>query len=269
MKHDSKYTEDEHKILSAILYRIQKYQKLLRANTGLCCKLFKYNYHLAKEQQILYHQFRYNALSILLYVKHISNMWKYPEIIDILGWISFDVSRSRNSRFMLYFMRTKIIEKIQIILHHINSIIFEESMITWRNALLIMNKITHQRYLNESTLDRQLNYRTILINDCVQCTNSSCRKGWLQNKHDFKILPAEIDTMKQQKMAQEETKNEIDMIENMTNRYNTKKKTIQNKWYKCKKCKLFYCSRKCQKYDWKHHNHRETCNKLMCLCRKK
>eukprot|EP01083_Nonionella_stella_P012143 34467_1 len=38
------------------------------------------------------------------------------------------------------------------------------------------------------------------------------------------------------------------------------------KWYRCKRCTLvYYCCRKCQKYDWVKFNHRDTCNQLLKL----
>eukprot|EP01083_Nonionella_stella_P135506 412211_1 len=38
----------------------------------------------------------------------------------------------------------------------------------------------------------------------------------------------------------------------------------KNKWYKCAKCRfVFYCSRRCQKRDWK--NHKQKCNQLANL----
>ena len=37
----------------------------------------------------------------------------------------------------------------------------------------------------------------------------------------------------------------------------------RKKWYKCKGCKMvFYCSRKCQKYDWSRLDHKKLCHKL-------
>ena len=35
------------------------------------------------------------------------------------------------------------------------------------------------------------------------------------------------------------------------------------KWYICKKCKkIYYCSRKCQKYDWNRYDHKSYCRQL-------
>eukprot|EP01084_Bolivina_argentea_P197668 338695_1 len=39
-------------------------------------------------------------------------------------------------------------------------------------------------------------------------------------------------------------------------------KKIINKWYLCKGCSVYYCSKKCQKYGWVRFNHKEQCQKL-------
>ena len=42
------------------------------------------------------------------------------------------------------------------------------------------------------------------------------------------------------------------------------KKKTGNKWYRCNQCKIiYYCSRKCQKYDWSKFHHKLLCNKLV------
>ena len=76
IQYDTEYTKYEHNTLSFISYHIPQFQKLLRANPKLYCKLLKYNYYLLKKQQISYPHFMENALNITLYVKHISNIWK-------------------------------------------------------------------------------------------------------------------------------------------------------------------------------------------------
>ena len=39
---------------------------------------------------------------------------------------------------------------------------------------------------------------------------------------------------------------------------------VINKWWKCERCRMvYYCSRKCQKYDWNRHNHKQLCDKFL------
>eukprot|EP01083_Nonionella_stella_P034331 93979_1 len=41
-------------------------------------------------------------------------------------------------------------------------------------------------------------------------------------------------------------------------------KNAKRKWYRCKRCQImYYCSRKCQKYDWSKFDHQTLCNKLV------
>jgi len=113
IEYDAKYSKYEHELLSYMLCYVSKFQKLLRANPKSCFKLFKYNYYLFMEQQILYPEFMLNASYILLYPKHISNIWKDPDIINILRWICCDMPYSNMSRLM-YLVRREIFGNLQI-----------------------------------------------------------------------------------------------------------------------------------------------------------
>ena len=260
IQYDTEYTKYEHKTLSFISYHIAQFQQLLRANPKLYCKLLKYNYYLLRKQQISYPHFMENALNITLYVKHVSNIWKYPDIINILSWVCFDAPFSNKSGLM-YLVRKEIIDNKKIILRYINNIIFQKSMTTWKDALIMIKNLSHEEYLNGSECNEQLlDFGRIAMNSEVCCTNSSCCKAWYRHKYDFRILPIERDMM-----IQNVTQDTI--LENIMCRWNMKKERIQNKWYKCKKCKLLYCSRKCQKFDWKYHNHRRICGIFTYICR--
>ena len=271
IEQDSKLTAKEHKILCCILYHIPQYQKLLRANPRLCCILFKYNYYLLHEQQILYSKFEQNALHILLFVKYITKMWKYPGIIDILSFIFWDKPNSMNlysykSGLMLYLLNKEMSQRKKIFEQEM-SLIFDENMERWRDAFNLTTRIDCSCIqMKRLTYDKQLCICKILMNDLVCCANLSCCKRWCQSKHGFMISPAERDMIRKQK--EEKSKNGVDVFEIILNRWTNARNVnqIQNKWYKCKKCKSFYCSRRCQKYDWKHHDHRVRCNKLFYLC---
>ena len=268
MEQDSKYTKKEHEMLSCILYHIPQFQKLLRANSRLCCVLFKYNYHLLTETQISYSKFEQNALHILLFIKHISNVLKDIDIINILSFIFFDEPNSKNrSGLMLYLLKKEINDKKKIFLEEID-VIFEKNIVTWRDALILIKRVNREQvgYLNRCAYDKQLDICRILVNDLVTCANLSCSKRWYRSKYGFMILPAERDMLIKQNKAQDGSNNGIDVFEIILNRWIIKKEQIQNKWYKCKKCKLFYCSKRCQKYDWKRHNHRRMCNNLLYIC---
>eukprot|EP01083_Nonionella_stella_P141028 433774_1 len=41
--------------------------------------------------------------------------------------------------------------------------------------------------------------------------------------------------------------------------------TVIHKWYLCKGCSMYYCSRKCQKYGWIRFNHKAQCQKVQKL----
>ena len=207
------------------------------------------------EQQILYPEFMLNASYILLYLKHVSNIWKDPDIINILRWICCDMPYSNMSRLM-YLVRREIFGNLQIMSCNILGAFMNYpepiGIIKINNTIKVVEKLRAKEYLKGSDItDEILDFERIILDYQVCCTNSSCNKRWLQNKHDFIILQNERYMMTQ----------------NVVNQWNIQKKQIENRWYKCKKCKLLYCSRKCQKIDWNYHNHHRICNGIKYVFR--
>ena len=170
-----------------------------------------------------------------------------------------------NMSRLMYLVRREIFGNLQIMSCNILDAFMNYpepiGIIKIYNTLKVVEKLRGKEYLKGSDItDEILDFERIILDYQVCCTNSSCNKRWLRNKHDFIILQNERYMMTQN-IAR------YIILKNIVNRWNMKKKQIQNKWYKCKKCKLLYCSRKCQKIDWKYHNHRHICNGTKYVCR--
>eukprot|EP01084_Bolivina_argentea_P302266 521717_1 len=98
-----------------------------------------------------------------------------------------------------------------------------------------------------------LKYLRFCYHTIIQCSNMKCGIYWVYHKYRDQSLRLLISI----------DGNEAD---GEYNRFMLAK-TLEsiNKWYKCKQCKIaYYCSRKCQKYDWKC-RHKNICIKLASL----
>eukprot|EP01084_Bolivina_argentea_P209890 357432_1 len=73
----------------------------------------------------------------------------------------------------------------------------------------------------------------------IRCGNEKCNKPYLKYGAEYKKLY--------------KSKNVITDFS----------KYQKNKWFKCRACRMvFYCCRKCQKYDWNRSNHKHICKTL-------
>merc|ERR1712151_1447377 len=117
-------------------------------------------------------------------------------------------------------------------------------MNTWKSMLLSSaSKIVYKYYGLTLTLFSEKNnkikkvykekasyYVDIIVEfrDRISCKNKKCKARWYQHKYDA--------TFASPKMW---------------------KRELIRKWYKCGRCKVvYYCSRRCQKYDWNRFHHK-------------
>eukprot|EP01084_Bolivina_argentea_P168971 292936_1 len=165
------------------------------------------------------------------------SMMKYKEQIDIHvdpPWDIYYFSIYVSIFIFKYKSKINTINQWNIILDS------PASKITYKYYGFVLTVFSSKRNKMKKVYKQQVsNYINDIIEyrDRILCNNPKCRINFYYHKYDTHSFSNE-----------------------MWDRY----KSPLRKWYKCSKCKIvYYCSRKCQKYDWNKYNHKILCNKFV------
>ena len=128
----------------------------------------------------------------------------------------------------------------------------------FRRFLVNMDHLKRHKKSYAHTLGGVRNFNRFQHRMNIRCNNKVCGKyGRNMSIKDHLTRKAECRMWKKRKdgicLSEEEPK-DVEYYD-----YENKKKKYK-KWYKCKGCEaVFYCSKKCQKYDWVRGDHKYGC----------